>query len=115
MSGADLSRAALSGADLRGAELRGADLSGADLRGADLSGAKLNGEILSVVPVSVMNLKWDILITEKFMQIGCQRHTHEEWAEFSSDQISEMHSDASEFWQQNRDWLLALCSAHRPQ
>ena len=120
--GADLRGADLSGADLRGADLRGADLSGtdlsganlndADLSGADLRGADLSGEKLTKAPISILNLTWPILITEKYLRIGCQLHTHAEWAAFSDAEISTMENRALEFWQKWKAPLLAMCAAH---
>jgi uncharacterized protein YjbI with pentapeptide repeats len=115
--GANLRDANLFGADLFdanlfGANLRGADLFDADLRGADLRGADLFGEILTKTPISILNLTWDILITEGYMRIGCQRHTHAEWEAFTDEAIADMESRASEFWKANREWLLAACKAH---
>ena len=66
----------LCGANLRDANLSGADLRGANLSGADLRGADINGETITRVPVQVANLRWDVLITEGYLRIGCQRHTH---------------------------------------
>ena len=99
-------------ANLRCANLRGADLRDANLRGANLRGADLRGEILTKAPISILNLTWDTLITEGYMTIGCQRHTHAEWEAFTDEAISNMESRASEFWKANRDWLLSACKAH---
>jgi uncharacterized protein YjbI with pentapeptide repeats len=109
---ADLRDADLRDADLRGAYLRDADLHGAYLRDADLHGAYLRGEISPKTPISILNLKWDILITEGYMRIGCQRHTHADWEAFTDEAIADMESRASEFWKANREWLLAACKAH---
>ena len=100
-------------AALRGADLRGADLRGADLRGADLSGADLSGEKLFIAPVQVLGLRWDVLISGEFLEIGCQRHKHEEWAGFDDETISKMDSDAALFWAENKTILLAICSTHK--
>ena len=94
------------------ANLRGADFYDANLRGANLRGANLRGEILTKAPISILNLTWDTLITEGYMTIGCQRHTHAEWEAFTDEAISNMESRASEFWKANRDWLLSACKAH---
>jgi uncharacterized protein YjbI with pentapeptide repeats len=110
---ANLSDANLRDADLSGAYLSGAYLSGAYLSGAYLSGAYLSGEILTKAPISILNLTWDILITENYMRIGCKRHTHAEWEAFSDDEIKGMESRASDFWRANRDWLLCACKSHR--
>jgi uncharacterized protein YjbI with pentapeptide repeats len=117
LSGADLRGANLRGADLRGADLRGAYLSdanlrGANLRGADLRGAYLRGEILEQTPISILHLTWDILLTDSYMTIGCQRHTHAAWSNFSDYEIQNMESRAASFWSENKQWLLALCAVH---
>jgi len=112
LHGADLHGANLRGANLRGADLRGADLDGANLRGADLRGANLYGEKISQNPISIVGLNWAVLISDGFMRIGCQRHSHQEWSDFDDAQISDMASDALGFWQQWKQPLLAMCSAH---
>jgi uncharacterized protein YjbI with pentapeptide repeats len=117
---ADLRDAYLGGADLRDADLRDAYLGGAYLRdaylgGADLGGAYLRGEKIAIRPLSITGLYWDVLITESYMEIGCQRHEHAEWKKFDYEAISDMASNASEFWKQNKTWLLAACKAHRAE
>ena len=123
LRGADLRRSSLRGADLRGADLCGADLRrsclccdslfGANLYGANLRGADLEGEKIAIPPVLIGGLNWIVTISESFMRIGCQRHTHEAWSEFGDGDISEMSDDATWFWNENKDWLLAACKAHK--
>ena len=120
LSGADLSwaklyRADLSGANLSGADLSWANLSGANLYRADLSGAKLDGEILNKAPISLLNLRWPVLITDKYMRIGCRRHMHEEWRAFSDKEIRQMTEGALDFWITWKSPLLALCNTFREE
>ena len=112
LCGANLSRADLSRANLCGAYLYGANLYGANLYGADLSRAKIDGEEIKKPPVQIGGLAWDVLITEGFMRIGCQRHTHEAWAEFGPDEIHDMAGNATEFWEQWKAILLSICKEH---
>ena len=105
-------RFALEKATQSGANLSGADLYGANLSGADLSGAKIDGEEIKKPPVQIGGLAWDVLITEGFMRIGCQRHTHEAWAEFGPDEIHDMAGNATEFWEQWKAILLSICKEH---
>ena len=122
LSGADLSGADLSGANLSGANLSRADLSRADLRdanlsgaylfGANLSGANLFGQKIQKTPIQINNLTWDILITEHHMKIGCQVHTHQEWEDFTGDEISNMDKGAFEFAEKWRSILLMMCHEH---
>ena len=113
LRGADLRGADLRGADLRGANLRGADLYGANLDGADLYGANLDGEKLTKTPLSVVGLHYWCVISDGYMRLGCKRFTHNEWANFTDEEISEMDYHALEFWKQWKVPLLAMCAAHR--
>jgi hypothetical protein len=117
LDGASLRCASLDGASLDGATLDGASLDGASLRSASLDGASLrsaslDGEILTRTPRSINHTTWPILITEGYMRIGCQRHTHAEWAAFDDDAIARMESRAPAFWDQWREPLMAMCKAH---
>jgi len=107
---ADLCGANLRGANLRGADLRYADLCDADLGYADLCGANLCGEKLKSIPVFIYGLKWFVTVTNEFLTIGCQRHTHAEWAAFSDEQISDMDEGALNFWQMWKPSLLSVCA-----
>jgi uncharacterized protein YjbI with pentapeptide repeats len=115
LCGAYLCGAYLFGADLGGAYLRGADLGGAYLRGAYLRGADLRGEKLAISPISITGLYWDVLISESYMVIGCQRHEHSKWKAFDDGEISGMASNALAFWKQNKSFLMAACKAHRAE
>ena len=97
----------MSEADLSEANLRRADLSG-----ANMCGANLNGEKLKEAPLFIYGLAWDVLITNEFLTIGCQRHSHAEWEAFSNDQIAKMERRALRFWQEWKRPLLSMCSIH---
>jgi hypothetical protein len=116
LAGANLARAYLAGAYLAGANLAGANLAGANLAGANLAGANLAGAKLTKAPLSLINLEWPVLITSQFMQIGCQRHSHADWAAFADDGvdgIAAMAPTALAFWRKWKAPLLALCAQHR--
>ena len=125
LSGANLSGANLSGAYLRGADLRGADLRGADLRGANLSDAYLSGANLSDANLSgasfgegvtaeqgvlqLIGLRWDVIIFDAHMRIGCQMHPLSDWASFDDRRMAEMDGvHALRFWRQHKSALLTL-------
>ena len=125
LRGADLSGADLSGADLRDADLRGANLSVADLRGADLRVANLRGADLSVADLrgasfgegvtaeqgvlQLIGLRWDVIIFDAHMRIGCQMHPLSDWASFDDRRIAEMDGvHALRFWRQHKSDLLTL-------
>ena len=95
------------------ADLCGANLCEADLREADLRGAVIECEKITKTPIQIpIGLTYVALITNGFMRLGCKRYSHAEWAEFSDDQISEMDSEALEFWKVWKAPLLAMCAAH---
>ena len=99
-------------ADLYGANLRDADLRAADLYGADLRGADLDGEKLVKTPLQLNNLKWFVLISDKYLRIGCQRFTIEEWRNFDDAAIVKMDFAALKFWRKWKAPIIALCDAH---
>jgi len=139
LRGADLSYADLSDANLRGANLRGADLSYADLSDADLSyanlsnaslsNANLRGADLSNAKLSDANLwstignqrqiitiqtdVWQIVYTSDVMQIGCQRHSINDWLVFSDDHISKMDSKALDFWKKWKPILVLILERNK--
>lgn len=47
--------------------------------------------------------------------VGCQRHTHDQWAAFSDAEISDMDNDAAAFWSTWKAPLLAMCDTHRAE
>ena len=98
LTNANLGGANLARAHLTNANLGGANLGGANLGGANLDGANLGGEVLNKAPISLINLQWSILITGQYMRIGCQRHTHEEWRDFTDVEIGNMAIGALAFW-----------------
>ena len=97
--GADLRDANLYGADLRGADLYGADLYGADLRDADLRGAT----------IVIYGMTWTIQIAKNHIRIGCQSHSLEKWINFTDDEIDSTHSDALNFWKENKEFIINKC------
>ena len=113
LDGASLIGARLDGARLDGARLGGARLDGARLDGASLIGARLVGEVLSKAPISLLNLRWHVLITAPFMKIGCKRYRHDEWKNFTDSEIEAMDTDALAFWRKWKTPLLSLCDAHK--
>ena len=111
--GANLSGANLSGANLSGANLLGANLLGANLLGANLLGADLDGEKINIKPLSLTGLYYFVFISDNYMRIGCKRYTHKEWEEFDAESIDCMDSQATTFWNQWKEPLLAMCASHK--
>ena len=110
LSGADLSGAYLSGADLSGADLSGAYLSGADLRGADLRGADLwdvTGNKKEIF--TFQTNKYTVVIYQDRIQIGCKNFSQSEWFNFSDDEITEMDSEALDWWCTHKQHVKTWC------
>ena len=97
---------------LQAALKNGANLYGANLYGANLEGADLEGEKLTKTPLQINNLKWPVLISDKYLRIGCQRFTIEEWKNFDDAAIVKMDFAALKFWRNWKAPIIALCDAH---
>lgn len=112
LRGADLRRADLTAANLTAANLTDANLFGANLFDANLTDANLFGQKIEKTPIQINNLTWPIIITEHHMKIGCQVHTHQEWEDFTGDELAAMDNDAFEFAEKWRSILLMMCHEH---
>jgi uncharacterized protein YjbI with pentapeptide repeats len=109
----NLNGANLSNASLEDASLNGAHLFRANLKGANLKGVILDDEVLSSkTPIALTNLLWSVLITDNFMRIGCERYTHNDWENFSDEEISKMAEGVSEIWKQWKEILIGMCKVH---
>jgi len=116
LSGADFMGAELRDADLRDADLRGANLIGANLRDADLSDANLWGEKITKTPIYInAGLNWQVWITDKRIKIGCQIHSTSFWEKASDNVISQMSSDALDFWNKWKLPILTLAKEHQKE
>ena len=110
LQGADLQGVNLRWANLQGANLRGADLQGADLQGVNLRWANLREANLPTGVIRVDGLRWDVTIFQDWVTIGCQHHHVDDWDKFTDDEIAEMHDDALEFWQANKQKLFTIAN-----
>ena len=112
---ADLRRANLRSADLSDADLRSADLSDADLRSADLSDADLSGADLWDVTGNKKEIftfqtnKYTVVIYQDRIQIGCKNFSQSEWFNFSDDEITEMDSEALDWWCTHKQHVKTWC------
>ena len=115
LQGANLQYANLQYANLKGANLQGTSLKGANLRGANLKEAILRGANLQYanLPAEVIRidgLRWDVTISQDWITIGCQHHHIDDWDKFTDDEIAEMHDDALEFWEENKQKLITIAN-----
>ena len=111
LSGANLAKTKLTDANLSGAKLADAKLSGANLINTKLTGAKLYGSIINDSDKVILTSRWIVIVSSVTMRIGCQKHTHEKWRNFTDEQISEMDENALTFWRSRKETLLSVCGA----
>jgi hypothetical protein len=105
----DLRGADLFGAYLRNADLRNADLRNADLRNADLKHAKLQDTVGNGCEIQTFIFeKYHVNMTKNIIQIGCEKHTHEEWFNFSDEKIEAMEYGALEWWKKHKEIINLL-------
>ena len=90
--------------------LEKATQSGADLRSANLSGASFGEGVTAEQGVlQLIGLRWDVIIFDAHMRIGCQMHPLSDWASFDDRRIAEMDGvHALRFWRQHKSALLTL-------
>ena len=115
LTGSNLTKADLTGANLAGANLYGANLYGADLTRANLAGANLYGANLRCYGnmKDIFTLQLDTYLigfTNKYLQIGCKRHTIEEWKNFSDEEIAKMDKNALSWWNKWKEHLFNTIS-----
>ena len=130
LNGASLDRARLNGANLDGASLNCASLNCASLNCARLDGASLNCASLNCArldgatygdnvpctqaPLQLLGSRYDVLVLDRHVKIGCEIHATEEWRAYGQRQIEAMDGDdAWTWWQQYRDTILAMADARR--
>ena len=114
LTGAILTRAILTDANLTRAILAGANLTGATLSGANLTGAILTDANLTNLLGNMKHIK--TLQTDKYLasyttrvlQIGCKKHSIEEWKNFDDETISKMDSGALEWWTQWKPIIMQI-------
>ena len=102
------------GGDWHGGYWLGGDWHGGDWHGGDWRGGVWYGEKVTRPPVLIASLPhWTVMISDTRMMIGCQIHTHAEWAVFDDAAIVEMDRQALRFWRTYKDALLAMCEARK--
>jgi hypothetical protein len=76
--------------------------------------AQVSGNaVATITPISLTGLTWNITISNNWLQIGCHRHTTQAWKDFTDSEISEMDSEALDFWNIHKDIILGLCDHHQ--
>ena len=90
--------------------IEGGSLQYADLRGANLQHADLRGANLSIDVIHIAGMRWDVIIFQDWMTIGCQHHHVVDWERFTDDEISKMNDDALEFWKENKGKLITIAN-----
>jgi len=76
------------------ANFRGADLTEVDLRGADLQGVEFD-DIIMIIDTTYYTIQ---IKGKKWIKVGCQEHSLEQWLNFKEEEIKKMADDALEFY-----------------
>ena len=113
LRGANLRDANLRGANLRGANLEYANLEGANLEYANLEGANLWGANLWGCAGNRLQIKslfisetYSVTYTSEYLQIGCERHSINEWWGFNDERIERMEGrKALDWWAENKEFI----------
>lgn len=90
--------------NLKLSSLSRSKLAGAVFVDSDLNGVVGNGKQL----ITISSERWPIAYTETHLQIACERHTIEEWWDFTDDQIAAMSKHALTWW---KNWKPILKKA----
>ena len=109
-SWANFSGANFSGANLPGANLPGVNFSGANLYRANFSQVKIDKIEINKTPIQIIGSKWDVIIFDHHMKVGCELHKISEWESFDDKRNNEMDSTALDFWKKNKQFLLSACA-----
>ena len=107
--GANLTRANLTRANLSGAILAGANLTRTDLTGVDLTDANLANLLGNMKHIKTLQTdRYLVSYTTRVLQIGCKKHSIEEWKNFDDETISKMDSGALEWWTQWKPIIMQI-------
>jgi uncharacterized protein YjbI with pentapeptide repeats len=97
-----------------GVDLRNANLQDANLQDANLQDAFDELEVFAKTPITIQNLRYWCMITENTIKLGCQRHTHQQWQNFTDVEILAMDgSGAIDFWKKHKNVLIELAKIHK--
>jgi uncharacterized protein YjbI with pentapeptide repeats len=83
------------------ANLRGANLRGVNLRGVNMRNCFGNNQEI----ISLQTIRYDIVYTSRFMQIGCKNYTIRQWFELSDTEIEGMDNGALKWWNKHKEWI----------
>ena len=71
----------------------------------DMRGANLPTDV-----IRIDGMRWDVMIFQDWMTIGCQHHHIDDWDKFTDDEISKMDNGALEFWKENKGKLITIAN-----
>ena len=61
--------------------------------------------------INIIGLHYNVTISDKTMQIGCENHLISEWADFDDRRILEMDGRrALKFWRDHKQQLMGICA-----
>lgn len=112
LSYSDLRNVKFRYSDLRNTKLICSDLRDSDLRNANLINSDLSNTDLIDAGLIVLYLPyWTVYVHRETIRIGCRHHSHEEWKNFTDEEISKMDKNALVFWKQYKALIFEAVKA----
>jgi len=110
-------RTKFTGSNLRGCNtvkmlIDGESLIGVDTRMVNLKGSIIDGEEVKKQPIVINGLPWFVLITDNYMRLGCERHTHQDWKNMKIKDMEKIGEIAVYIFQKYSSLLFTLCDLH---
>ena len=112
IQGWDLQEANFRKANLKGANFKGINLLGADFEKARLKGTNFTGVNLELVTgngkelVSKQISKYWVVWWRDRIQIGCKKHSRDEWLAFSDREINALNPNALAWWKNHKEEVI---------
>lgn len=126
--GANFSQTKLNGTDLGGIDAQNAIFVGANFSGAN-TGANKEGvdakrgiyknskfdfdTIITLPPLILTGMHWNICITDEVMCIECERHKINDWETLKDEQIRVMCPGALDWWNSHKTLIMQIAKFHR--
>jgi uncharacterized protein YjbI with pentapeptide repeats len=99
------------GTSFVGTRFDGTSFVGTRFDGTSFVGTRFDGNPITKQPIYISGFPWSVTILQHCMLIGCQHHSHAEWANLGEDIIEDAGGKkAVELWAIYKSILLALCA-----
>ena len=116
-----LIESSLNDAEFDGATLGHTDFFKSDLRNIRFGCADIKTAMLWDVLgdnkhiITLQTPKYTVNYTAEHIQIGCKKFTHDEWKNFTDEEIDDMAAGALRWWRKHKEWLFATIEMNPAQ